>query len=117
MAAVVPTSGLLADMFGIYPRRYGIEWRAWGAESGDDDFEDLRFTEFFVDELDDCPLSVEERQQLLETILWPALSFSIQLARRGDLRTGAALRDAVYEASGMEQLKAVMEDHFFAHAG
>jgi hypothetical protein len=73
--------------------------------------------EDFCEAIAGAALDRQTRATLRKSMEWPALRFTLWLAQTQGFDDGPALRQAVWEASGLDKLKAVLQRRFFALAG
>ena len=71
--------------------------------------------EFYLRDYDDCPVTVEEREQLLGTMPWGVFTTAARLAADPDLSEQAII-ERLDELSGFGPLQKVLERHFFQRA-
>lgn len=118
VAEVIPTSGLLANLAVDLPL---ATWTAIARLATASDAEAVRYLlrapNYFCREQAGIVLDMAEREQLTKHLEWPALRFAVQLAQARRIDDGAALRQAILDASGIEKLKTVLQQRFFSLAG
>ncbi len=117
VAEVLPTSGLLATTC----LETGLEpWQKLSYLVNKTSPELLNYLlradKYFRNEKPDVPLTSRDRSNLLETLPWPVLRFAVWLAQSREIPDGQTLRQAVYEASGIERLKSSLQNRFFSLA-
>jgi len=74
----------------------------------------LSVADLFVDEVPGAGLPVADRRAVREALPWPVLRFAVRLAQRRGLADGPALAQAMWEISGIDQLRALLEQRFGA---
>jgi hypothetical protein len=118
VAAVIPVSGMLALLAQEAPEAdfAALAWLAAESPAKDLDYL-LRSDAHFVEERPGAALDVASRLALKARIQWPALRFCLKLAQLRQPGDGPALRRAVWEASGIDGLKKLLRERFFAVAG
>lgn len=118
VAEVLPCSGLLANTVLHAPARIWDEMAMLATASTPEAVTDLLLSmDYFVEEAAGVALDVAARNALANTLQWPALRFCLWLAQVRQLSDGAALRQAVWDVSGIERLKSVLQNRFFSLAG
>ena len=71
--------------------------------------------EFYLEEYADCPVTVEERRQLLGTMDWGVFATVARLAANPELSEQAIIKQ-LDELAGFGPLQEVLERHFFQRA-
>lgn len=118
VAEVIPASGLLANL----AREVLVETWASIAKLAMQSTPDavrylLRADSYFCEKKAGAALDPDTRSELCRRMEWPALCFSVKLAHSHQISDGDALRQAVLEASSLEQLKSLLRSRFFTLAG
>ncbi len=119
IALVMPTSGLMALTAARTPMAMWDQLALLGQASAGDFSALTDDPEFFVDPDDafsDVPVLQEARRAIKQQVAWPVVRFALREARRRNLTTGAQLQMAIHEASGMDALRSVLAERFFAQA-
>ena len=117
VAEVLPTSGLLANACLEMALDTWEQLARLAVESAPGALDLLmQAPAFFADDLADVALNQATRENLRQRLEWPALRFAVWLARTKRIGTGTELRRRLWEASGIEQLKAVLQNRFFSRS-
>ena len=118
VADVIPVSGYLANS--LKSTSPGI-WETiaeLAVESTADAFDDLIDSpEDFRDEIRGAGVSTTRRLPVAESLNWPVLRFAMLLARQQNVNDGRQLCRAIWDASGIERLKGILQSRFFSLAG
>lgn len=117
VAAVIPTSGLLARCVDEVPVD---QWQlvatlATSTEAASLDAL-LLGEQYFCE---DCPAAAvdqQNRRAILSSISWNILPLCISIARKQKIDDGARLQAALREASGIPALLDLLQQHFFSRA-
>lgn len=131
VSIVVPVSGLLALAAQDVPVEALHRLARLACASAGDAVELLRLgEEGFVDEIDGAADSPAARAELLAVIkagmakgdagseaTWAFVRFALDLARRRGTDDGPSLQALLKKTSGLDELKRLLEERFFAHAG
>ena len=126
VSVVLPTSGLLANATRNLREDTWQKLAKLGVQSTDAAISYiLRYEKRFGAEVDGASLTKTERKYLMESVRkrlgeetnwWTVLHFSVQLAHKEKIDDGPALRKAVLDASGIEELRDVLQERFFSRA-
>ena len=117
VAAVVPTSGLLARHVAEVPVHIWQQVTDLCSRSTDAGLAALLLSE--QDFTDDCPgagLDAATRRGLLAAISWKIVPLCIYLARQQGIADGEALRSTLHTASGIPALRDLLQKNFFSRA-
>jgi len=117
VAAVVPTSGLLARHVAEVPAYIWQQVADLSSHSTDASLAALLLSE--QDFTDDCPgaaLDVTTRRGLLAAISWKIVPLCICMARHYGVSDGETLRSRLHAASGIPALRDLLEKTFFSRA-
>ncbi len=117
VAAVVPTSGLLARHVAEVPVQIWQQVTDLCSRSTDAGLAALLLSE--QDFTDDCPgagLDAATRRGLLAAISWKIVPLCISLARQQGIADGEALRSSLLAASGIPALRDLLQKNFFSRA-
>ena len=68
----------------------------------------------FRSDVQGAALDVGTRGELLGRLGWPVLLFSLWITGARGLRSGAALRETLHKASGIDKLRETLHERFFA---
>ena len=122
VSVVLPTSGLLASATRSLCEDTWQKLATLGAQSTDDNICDiLLFPGVFGD--GGASLAGTERKHLVESVQkqlgentswWHVIRFSVKLAHKEKIDDGMALRKAVWDVSGIEKLREVLQERFFS---
>ncbi len=119
VALVMPTSGLMANHAARLPAEIWSQLVLL-AQTSAQDFADLTESADFFREPDstfgDVPVLQGARKALSEKAAWPVVRFALREARRHKFATGEQLRNSIHEASGIDRLRRVLAERFFAQA-
>lgn len=113
VAAVIPTSGLLARLAATAPEQAWERVARLGTASDDALADILESPDFFMDDVVGVPVSGAEREALRQVIPWPALRLAAKYAQSRGWRTAADVHHGILEASGIGKLKELLERRFF----
>ena len=117
VAAVVPTSGLLARHAATVSAAIWQDICDLSIRSTDKAIEDLLLNDkAFIDEVQGAVLDTSARRGILESVSWKIIPLCINLARREHIVDSHALRTRVDEASGIPALRDLLQKHFFSRA-
>lgn len=117
VAAVVPTSGLLARHAAEVPVTVWQSVADLATCASAPALDALLLSEQdFGDECPSAPVNQKCRQALLSAISWKILPLCISLARRRGIADGDTLRKCLLEASGIPALRALLQQNFFSRA-
>ena len=117
VAAVVPTSGLLARHAEEVPVTVWQSVADLATHASAPALDALLLSEQdFGDECPSAPVDQKCRQALLSAISWKILPLCISLARRRGIADGDTLRKCLREASGIPALRALLQQNFFSRA-
>ncbi len=117
VAAVVPTSGLLARHVAEVPVHVWQQVADLSSGSSEAALAALLLSE--QDFTDDCPgagLDAATRRELLATISWKVVPLCICLARQSGISDGESLRSKLHDASGIPALRDLLQKNFFSRA-
>jgi hypothetical protein len=118
VAEVIPTSGLLARLAVQTPTE---TWEQLAMLANRSTPEAIRYLlradSYFIEERTGAALDRGIRIQLCRQIEWPALRFVLKFAQVRQIKDAQSLQQAILEASGIKQLKSVLQTRFFALAG
>jgi len=117
VAAVVPTSGLLARHAAEVPVTVWQSVADLATSASTPALDSLLLSEQdFGDECPSAPVDQKGRQALLSAISWKILPLCISLARRRGIADGDTLRKCLLEASGIPALRDLLQQNFFSRA-
>jgi GTPase Era involved in 16S rRNA processing len=118
VAEVIPTSGLLARLADRLPGHVFDSIVKLATKTEPRELRDLMSDAgMFTDEEDiHAALSIEERRALAKVVPWPALSLGLRFSRDQHLESGEALRGVLHQASGVDELRRLLSERFFAKA-
>ena len=126
VSVVLPTSGLLANATRNLCEDTWQKLAKLGGQSTDAAISRiLLYSKRFGEEVDGASLTGTERKHLMasvrkrlgeETNWWTVLHFSVRLAHEEKIDDGTVLRKAVLDASGIEELRNVLQDRFFSRS-
>ena len=117
VAAVVPTSGLLARHVAEVPAHIWQQVADLCSHSTAAGLDALLLSE--QDFTDDCPgaaLDAATRRGLLAAISWKIVPLCIRMARQYGVSDGEALRSRLLAASGIPELRELLQKKFFSRA-
>ncbi len=117
VAAVIPTSGLLALHSEGVPVNIWQNVADLATRTSAATLDALLLSE--QDFCDDCPSTPADqtcRRAMLSAISWKILPICISLARRRGITDGSTLRASVRDASGIPVLRDLLQQHFFSRA-
>lgn len=118
VAEVLPTSGLLAQAWRETPQDLWHLVARLATESQTEAVKELLLSpEYFCEERSGVVLDRHTRTDLYQRLGWPVLRFALQHAQARKIDAGTALRQAMWEASGIDKLWQVLQTRFFALAG
>jgi hypothetical protein len=117
VAAVVPTSGLLARHAAEVPVTVWQSVADLATCASAPALDSLLLSEQdFGDECPSAPVDQKCRQALLSAISWKILPLCIALARRRGITSGDTLRTCLRDASGIPALRDLLQQNFFSRA-
>lgn len=117
VAAVIPTSGLLARQLAVVPPAIWQRLCDLCARSSPASLEAMLLSEQdFTEELPDAGLDGAARRTILEAVGWKLIPLCITLARQERISDGAQLQSRLHEASGLPLLRSLLQKHFFSRA-
>jgi len=117
VAAVIPTSGLLARHVAEVPVAIWQQMCDLCARSSAAVLDALLLSEQdFVDECQGAGLDESARRGILAAVSWKIVPLCMQLAKRESISDGAALQSQLNDASGIPALRGLLQKHFFSRA-
>ena len=117
VAIVLPASGLLARHVAEVPLESWQDLAETALKSNKVTLDALLRSEWdFTDDCMGAPLTAAARRQLVSRISWKLLPMCVHFARKYSLSDAAELRDALGRASGVGELRKVLETSFFSRA-
>ena len=118
VSEVLPTSGFLAMACLEVGAETWAQLATLASATAPEALQELLLSpEDFCEAIPGAALDRQARATLRKIMEWPALRFTLWLAKTQGFDDGPALRQAVWEASGLDNLKAVLQRRFFALAG
>lgn len=116
VAEVIPTSGLLARTVQRAPAELWEPILQVARSPQEVLCSLLESPEFFCDDCQGCPVGVENRRRLLQSLPWPVVRFSVRLASEKECCSPEGIRQAVRGASGLDRLRDLLQKRFFARS-
>lgn len=117
VAAVIPTSGLLARHVAEVPSGIWQQICDLSLRSSASSLDDLLLSEQdFADECQGAGLDTSTRKGILAAVSWKIVPLCINLARREQISDGATLQSRLNDASGIPTLLDLLKRHFFSRA-
>ena len=117
VAAVVPTSGLLARHVAEVPAAIWQQVATLSLQSSESALNSLLLSEQdFGEDCAGASLDGATRRTLLKAVSWKIIPLCIMLAREQHISDGATLQARLNEASGIPALRDLLQRQFFARA-
>jgi hypothetical protein len=117
VAAVIPTSGLLARHVAEVPVAVWQRVCDLCARSSTPVLDALLLSERdFVEECQGAGLDESARREILGAVSWKIVPLCVQLAKRENICDGSALQSRLNDASGIPALLGLLQKHFFSRA-
>lgn len=117
VAAVIPTSGLLARHVAEVPVLIWQQVADLCTGSTDAGLDTILLSDQdFTDEYEGAGLGSAARRDILAAISWKIIPLCIQLARQYGISDGETLRARLNDASGIPALRDVLQKNFFSRA-
>lgn len=117
VAAVIPTSGLLARHVAEVPVAIWQQMCDLCVRSSSSGLDSMLLSEQdFVDDCEGAGLDKATRRGILAAVSWKIVPLCVNLASRERISDGAALQSRLNDASGIPALLSLLQRHFFSRA-